>query len=105
MSALTLPLNDRAANLETVGGKGMSLIFMTRRGLPVPPGFVLSVAFFEPWLEYVKRTPEWKKVLNSSPEDLGQNSATLKTLCMIQNRIRLIRLNIICLLSFQRFAI
>jgi phosphohistidine swiveling domain-containing protein len=73
---------DQAPELSQVGGKGMSLIFMTRRGLPVPPGFVLSVAFFEPWLEYVKRTPEWKKVLNSSPEDLGQTSATLKTLCM-----------------------
>jgi phosphoenolpyruvate synthase/pyruvate phosphate dikinase len=46
---------DQAPELSQVGGKGMSLIFMTRRGLPVPPGFVLSVAFFEPWLEYVKR--------------------------------------------------
>ncbi|HUW13442.1 MAG TPA: PEP/pyruvate-binding domain-containing protein, partial [Anaerolineae bacterium] len=73
---------DKAPELSQVGGKGMSLIFMTRRGLPVPPGFVLSVAFFEPWLEYVKKTPEWTQVLNSSPEDLGQTSATLKTLCM-----------------------
>jgi pyruvate,water dikinase len=68
--------------LAQVGGKAMSLIFMTRHGLPVPPGFVLSVAFFEPWLEYVLETPEWTRALNSSPEDLKQNTAVLETLCL-----------------------
>ena len=29
-------------------------------GFPVPPGFVLSVAFFEPWLHKIKSTNEWK---------------------------------------------
>ena len=56
--------------LSLVGGKGMSLILMTREGLPVPQGFVLSVAFFEPWLEYIKKSPEWAQILKSTPEEL-----------------------------------
>jgi pyruvate,water dikinase len=39
MTALTLPLDDRGANLETVGGKGMSLAKLANAGLPVPGGF------------------------------------------------------------------
>jgi phosphoenolpyruvate synthase/pyruvate phosphate dikinase len=73
---------DEIPELAQVGGKAMSLIFMTRRGLPVPPGFVLSVAFFKPWLEHILETPEWTRALHSAPEDLKQNTATLERLCM-----------------------
>lgn len=34
-----LPLDDTAAALETVGGKGASLARLARAGLPVPDGF------------------------------------------------------------------
>ena len=68
--------------LAQVGGKAMSLILMTRQGFPVPPGFVLSVAFFEPWLEHIVSTPDWTKTLNSSPKDLKRNSMMLKALCL-----------------------
>ena len=67
-------------DLAQVGGKAMSLIFMTQQGLPVPPGFVLSVAFFEPWLEHVRNTPEWSEVLNSSPENLKRNCEAVEAL-------------------------
>jgi len=60
----------------------MSLIFMTHRGFSVPPGFVLTVAFFQPWLEYIQGTPEWAKTLSSSPEDLKHNTDALKDLSM-----------------------
>lgn len=73
---------DETPELVQVGGKAMSLIFMTQHGLPIPPGFVLTVAFFKPWLEYITQTPEWTRALNSSPEDLEQNCNTVKTLCM-----------------------
>ena len=73
---------DETPELAQVGGKAMSLIRMTRHGLPVPPGFVLSVAFFEPWLERILQTPEWAKALNGSPQDLKQNTMILETLCM-----------------------
>lgn len=47
---------DETPELSQVGGKAMSLIFTTQHGLPVPPGFVLSVVFFEPWFEYIPST-------------------------------------------------
>ena len=37
---------DETPELAQVGGKAMSLILMTQQELPVPPGFVLTVAFF-----------------------------------------------------------
>lgn len=67
--------------LTQVGGKAMSLILMSQYGLPVPPGFVLSVAFFEPWLEAIQQTPEWAAVLNSAPEMLKQHCNALKAKC------------------------
>ena len=39
MKPFILPLSDPLADLETVGGKGMSLAKLTRAGLPVPGGF------------------------------------------------------------------
>lgn len=68
-------------DLEHVGGKGMSLIFMSQRGLPVPPGFVLTVEFFEPWLTYIQSLPEWEKTLNQFPDNLKENSYVLKSWC------------------------
>jgi len=73
---------DETPELAQVGGKAMSLIRMTQHGLPVPPGFVLSVAFFEPWLEHILATPEWTKTLNSAPENLKRNTVALEALCM-----------------------
>jgi len=39
MDPILLPLNDPQADLEMVGGKGMSLAKMINAGLPVPGGF------------------------------------------------------------------
>ena len=39
MKSFTLPLSDLQADLETVGGKGMSLAKLANAGLPVPGGF------------------------------------------------------------------
>jgi pyruvate,water dikinase len=53
-----------------VGGKGQSLFILAEAGLPVPNGFVLTVAFFEPWIALLKATPAWKRFLsavNSGP--------------------------------------
>jgi phosphoenolpyruvate synthase/pyruvate phosphate dikinase len=68
--------------LSQVGGKAMSLILMTRHGLPVPPGFVLSVAFFEPWLTAIQSTPAWAQVLDSAPKEMKQNCDKVKALAM-----------------------
>ena len=59
--------SDQTPDLEQVGGKGLSLIYMKQRNLPVPPGFVLTVDFFEPWLTYIQSLPEWEKTLKQFP--------------------------------------
>mmetsp|Transcript_20628 Transcript_20628/g.43113 ORF Transcript_20628/g.43113 Transcript_20628/m.43113 type:complete len:966 (-) Transcript_20628:174-3071(-) len=43
--------NDAAPLLSRVGGKGLSLIQSSSNGFPVPKGFVLSVDFFQPWID------------------------------------------------------
>ena len=43
---LVLALDDAAATLEEVGGKGASLARMAAAGLPVPPGFHITTAAY-----------------------------------------------------------
>lgn len=43
---LVLPLDDPAADLATVGGKGASLARLVRAGLPVPPGFHITTSAY-----------------------------------------------------------
>ncbi len=38
-------------SLSEVGGKGLSLIQSSKNKFPVPKGFVLSVEFFQPWID------------------------------------------------------
>ncbi len=64
-----------------VGGKGLSLIRTAQAGLPVPPGFVLSVGFFQTWLDQLRRTPQWSAVGTASPENLEVACRELKALC------------------------
>jgi phosphohistidine swiveling domain-containing protein len=68
-------------DLAAVGGKAMSLIHMTQGGYSVPPGFVLTVAFFEPWLGHVQDAPEWNKTLSGRPDELRQNTIALQKVC------------------------
>ena len=80
---LAYPLTtEEKPNLAQVGGKAMSLTLMTQHGLPVPLGFVLSVAFFEPWLERIQKTPEWAQALDSGPENIKHNCDALIALCI-----------------------
>lgn len=37
--------------LETLGGKGASLVTMTEAGMPVPPGFVITTAAYDAFVE------------------------------------------------------
>ena len=50
MKPYTLPLSDPQADLETVGGKGMSLAKLARAGMPVPGGFHVTT---EAYREFV----------------------------------------------------
>ncbi|MGW0807401.1 PEP/pyruvate-binding domain-containing protein [Nonomuraea sp. NPDC002799] len=57
---VVLPLDDAAADLATVGGKGASLARLTRAGLPVPGGFHITtgayLAFVSGFQEEILRT-------------------------------------------------
>lgn len=74
----------RTPGVAQVGGKGSSLIEMTRAGLPVPPGFVLTTGFFLPWLEELRAAPEWSAFVAAvsadepSDEELRKRTADLE---------------------------
>ncbi|MGB0388470.1 MAG: PEP/pyruvate-binding domain-containing protein [Ardenticatenaceae bacterium] len=73
----------RLPDLAEVGGKGLSLMRMTQADLLVPPGFVLSVAFFAPWMSHLQATPEWAAVQGAigKPEQLVGSTRALKAAC------------------------
>lgn len=67
--------------LHQVGGKAMSLIQMTKIGLPVPPGIVCTVDFFNPWFDELRKTDDWQKLMNASSNDLKEICDSLKEYC------------------------
>ena len=67
--------------ISQVGGKGFSLIKMTQAGLAIPPGFILAVSFFRPWILQLKALNVWKAFLSSSPEELSQKINEVKAQC------------------------
>ncbi|RCW46045.1 pyruvate,water dikinase [Halopolyspora algeriensis] len=77
----------RTPDPAQVGGKGSALIEMTRAGLPVPPGFVLTTGFFRPWLEELRATAEWNAFVAAvgadepSDEELRKRTADLEAAC------------------------
>jgi pyruvate,water dikinase len=83
MSISTIPEvypfpGSREVQLSKVGGKGWSLIKMAEAGLPVPPGLVLPVDFFYPWIAELKSGPIWVRFLNAKDTELAAACADLK---------------------------
>jgi pyruvate,water dikinase len=72
---------DPTPALHAVGGKAFTLIELTRAGYPVPPGFVLTTAFFEPWLAQLRAAPEWGLAHAPSGEGLEEPAARLGEIC------------------------
>ena len=64
--------------LEQVGGKALALIEMTQAGMPVPPGFVLTVDFFKPWLDTLKTAPQWSTLTAASMTEIGSAAQALQ---------------------------
>lgn len=60
---------DKSPALAEVGGKGLSLIRMSQARFPVPPGFVLTTIFFQPWLDQLHQSGLWTAVHHSLPAD------------------------------------
>ena len=67
--------------ISQVGGKGYSLIKMSQAKLAIPPGFVLAVSFFKPWIDQLKQLQAWKTFLGSTKEDFSQNINKVKAEC------------------------
>ena len=67
--------------MDQVGGKALSLIDMTREGMPVPPGFVFTVQFFEPWIRALELAREWEAIQDAAVDDLGQATQALQAVC------------------------
>src|SRR5256714_6155885 len=57
---LVLALDDPAATLEQVGGKGASLALLAAAGLPVPPGFHVTTAAYR---RFVRENGLQEKIL------------------------------------------
>ncbi|MEA4857611.1 PEP/pyruvate-binding domain-containing protein [Solidesulfovibrio sp.] len=66
--------------ITEVGGKGYSLLRLSRERFPVPPGFVLTTRFFEPWARRVRRSEAWKAFLAAAPGDMATAAAALPPL-------------------------
>jgi phosphoenolpyruvate synthase/pyruvate phosphate dikinase len=73
--------SSELAPVEQAGGKAFALMQMIRADMPVPPGFVLTVKFFEPWIDRLKQSTEWVALLSSDSDKIGQVAKTLQRLC------------------------
>ncbi|MFF5022095.1 PEP/pyruvate-binding domain-containing protein [Micrococcus luteus] len=64
--------DGREPRLETLGGKGASLVSMTAAGMPVPPGFVVTTAHFEEFRSSQPQQPSIAERLESvDPDDVA----------------------------------
>ncbi len=78
---------NQTPGLTEVGGKGLSLIEMTRAGLQVPQGFILIKGFFGCWIAKLQATPEWSAFLAAvradklSDEELKKCTVDLVAAC------------------------
>jgi pyruvate,orthophosphate dikinase len=54
---------------DLLGGKGAGLAEMTRAGIPVPPGFVITTEACNAYYEAGRQLPEglWEQVLEAIP--------------------------------------
>jgi len=64
---------------EQVGGKALALMQMTAAGMPIPPGLVLTVRFFEPWLDLVNQSQAWQEIVGE--EEIGPAARALQASC------------------------
>lgn len=60
---------NKTVVLSQVGGKAKALIETSQAGFEVPEGFVLTVAFFQPWIDEIKSGDEWKQFLESPSKE------------------------------------
>lgn len=67
--------------VDQAGGKALALMQMTLAGMPVPPGIVLTVAFFAPWTARLQASPAWEAMTRADAGAMGPVSRALQTAC------------------------
>jgi phosphohistidine swiveling domain-containing protein len=77
---VSFPGATQATRAE-VGGKGYSLIRMVEAGLPVPPGAVLTTAFFAPWFDALQASAPWAALVGAAPDAWPALCQALQALC------------------------
>jgi pyruvate,water dikinase len=77
-------LTDRA----TVGGKGANLGEMTRAGLPVPPGFVVTTACYEHAMQTGGVRNELQALFAEARRQVDEPEALIETACRLQELVR-----------------
>jgi rifampicin phosphotransferase len=81
MSSFIFSFDDnRTPLLAELGGKGYSLVRMRKSGLNVPPGFILPVQFFTPWVDQLKQTEQWNDFLHASSGQMAKNAENLQSI-------------------------
>lgn len=70
--------SDLGATQAQVGGKGYSLIKMTTGGFPVPHGMILSVSFFDDWLQKLSGMEDLRMLSSDSEENLQRKTRELQ---------------------------
>ena len=76
MKPFVLPLSDPQADLETVGGKGMSLAKLAQAGLPVPDGFHVTT---ETYRQFVNANGLQPRILRALDQADAAQPATLES--------------------------
>jgi rifampicin phosphotransferase len=80
MSTIFLFNTSQPLTLEQAGGKALALIQMTRAGMPVPAGFVLTVDFFTPWQDMLKHSLPWSDLKPDSATEPGITARAIQDL-------------------------
>ncbi len=75
MKSYTLPLSDPHADIETVGGKGMSLAKLANAGLPVPAGFHVTT---EAYGQFVAEHKLQGQILEAASNTISDQPAALE---------------------------
>ena len=70
--------DSSSPTIKQVGGKGLSLIHLANKDFPVPIAAVLSTEFFQPWMERLKVSPEWKAFAQTKADDVAAAATAVK---------------------------
>jgi phosphoenolpyruvate synthase/pyruvate phosphate dikinase len=81
MSNLVSFPGTKSCGIEKAGGKGFSLVKMAHAKLPVPPGYILTTDFFEPWFKQVKASSTWLELSIDNQQSWSKLCEQLKEQC------------------------